>query len=138
RLRANIARTTEVVPSLEDALAGRNPALRSQVLQVLQQCGQAAKRAAPAVARLLGSSDQQVRQTAFFTLSSIGGPPKEAVPDLIEALRVSDQQTRYQIVNLFSTLGPAAKDAARALKKLVADGSGDVGLHALRVLLRIS
>src|SRR5262249_35590422 len=109
-----------------------------QVLQILQRLGQTARPAAGAVARLIGSSDENSAQYTLGVLNAIGGPPKEAIPDLVAALRTSNQYVRSQITSMLQQAGANAKLAVPALKELAKSGPANARVQALQVLRSVS
>ena len=74
------------VPSLVDALANPDPAVRHKSVAVLGRMGPEAAAAVPALIKLLDDPDPDVRKATARTLGQIGPAAKDAVPGLMETL----------------------------------------------------
>jgi HEAT repeat protein len=86
--------------------------------------GKEARPAVPALSRLLGDKDPEVRATAARCLAVITPRGPEGVPAMIGLLRDRDPQVQAAAAAWLAEIGPAAAEAVPALVRVVMDRNG--------------
>jgi HEAT repeat protein len=129
-----IAKRTEGVPVLADALRDRDTDVRITAAAALGKFGRAARPAVPALSDALKDSNAEVRAYAAAALHHIGPEAKPAVGALLEALSNSDPTRRAHAAYALSGMGSEAREAAAALRKALDDPDGEVRLFAARAV----
>ncbi|MCI0458601.1 MAG: HEAT repeat domain-containing protein [Gemmataceae bacterium] len=118
--------TGDAVPMLLNVLHDPEQDVREAALRALQglirhlaRSGKPIPEIAPAVARLLGDADGEVRGWAVSVLRYAGKP---GVAPLIRALKDQYRHNRRSAVNALESFGAVAKEAVPALVELARDG----------------
>ena len=126
RLDVTAPNAKDFVTPLADALGDDTPGVRTRILDILRRMGATARPAAPAVVRvLMSTNDDQTRQAASTTLGTLGGPTAESLPDLVAGLQSTHAITPHTPALLIEQFGPAAKAAVPDLKEIPASGTDD-------------
>ena len=92
----------------------------------------------PELAKLLGSSDPQVRQRAAAALGEFAVRPDVSLPALADALDDSDAHVQRYAATAIGQYGPEATRIVPALMEAANDGSSEVQCSVARSVWRIS
>lgn len=119
---------------LERALSDPDASVRKEAvaglreLMRLEDAGRAreARRALPALAAVLGDSDEEVRAAAVTALASIGPVPGLVVPPLAGLLEDPDAEVRRKAAEAIGAAGLAGRSAGPALVRAAVDPDRDV------------
>jgi HEAT repeat protein len=87
-----------------------------------------------AIARLLKSPDDMIREAAIRTLGGIGHEAKSAIPALSKLLNDDEPYIRRAAVEALGQMGPDAESAVPAITKLLKDENPDVRQAAVEAL----
>jgi HEAT repeat protein len=122
--------------ALVDALADSDKFVRWAAARTLGKIGPVEKeKAVPALTRLLGDSDLDLRLAAAVALRSYGRAAKPAVQDLIRAVKSGDPELRVAAMQTLQTIGsPGAEAAIPALIAVLAYGDPRVRQTAAEAL----
>jgi HEAT repeat protein len=105
------------VAELITALESPDPSVQVQTLAKLNEMGEGASDATPAIVRLLKSRDKNVRRQAAAALGRVAAA-EEAVAPLTEMLRDPDISVRQQAATSLGMFGPAASSALPDLERI--------------------
>ena len=107
----------EFIPQLLEALADRDPTVRSGAARALGGIGPVAHCAVPELIRLLADADPYsfASSSAANALGRIGLEVRITVPALIKALQDPSPQVRGRAAEALGQIGPAAQAARPAL-----------------------
>lgn len=109
----------ETVAALMEALAGRDPRLKTAVATTLSRLGREAEAVVRALLGALAAEDPRTRQSAVIVLERIGAPAAE-VPALVPAVterleKDPDERVRRFAVAVLAAVGERAGAAVPAL-----------------------
>ena len=108
-------RPEEVIPTLVEALADEEGAVRLAAVHGLGSLGPSAKLSLATVAGALQDRDPEVRVAAAVTLMNLGPSAAEAVPALVEALSDRNARVRKAAAWALTVMGPPAEAAVEGL-----------------------
>lgn len=128
----DILAPSDLVAPLNYAAQDPAPAIRGQVAWALSRCGAAAE---PALVRLAGDADANVRCQAATSLGMLPGPLAAGVAALRERLTDADFAVRKASCIALGKLGPAALAALPELEALRQDAG--LGAEAAKAIAKV-
>jgi HEAT repeat protein len=145
---AELSKSVVDLTPMFNALENDNADVRRTAAEALGKAGPEARRAIPALARLLTDSDEYVREAVVDTLGRCCTETGETVPLLNKALQDPSHSVRKYAVLHLGKMGPKAKDAVPGLIHILsgeeiylrvwaAEALGNIGPDAETALPRL-
>ncbi len=126
--------TSAVIPSVKDALAAPDWALRTAALDALIDCGERAAPALDAVLEAFDRADGAERTKAVTAIAALRPRTATVVPRLVRALTEPDYEGRRLSCLALAHLGPLAHAAVPALTNALDDASVQIRVNAAYAL----
>jgi HEAT repeat protein len=107
------------VPAMTKALHDSSAVVRHQCALALGGMGDAAQKAVPALVRVLGSKDLELRRkaTASLAVLEVGPEHLRAVLQILNA--TEDETTRVSACKILERMGPKGREALPSLRKML-------------------
>jgi HEAT repeat protein len=128
---------TAAVLALTDALAAREPRLRSQAARILGEIGPDAVEATEALTRNLTHADVEVRLETALALWRVDRRQEPAVEVLTAAAKDSDVEVRRRAIAYLGWVGPGARSALPLLRESLQDAHLAVRIEAVFALSEV-
>ncbi|HEV3118431.1 MAG TPA: HEAT repeat domain-containing protein [Gemmataceae bacterium] len=113
----------EAVAKHIQAMNDPNAAVRYRAAEALQELGDDASAAVPALREALKDKQSFVRRKVAEALGSIGREARHAVPGLIALLKDPSEYVREEAAIALGNIGPDARDALPALRAALTDST---------------
>ncbi len=127
------------LPLLIDMLQDPNPVYRGDAAKSLMALGGQARRAVPALSRIVIEDPVQgVREAAIQALSLMGKDAKGAIDALVRAIRDENATCRRLAVYALSHIDTGSRAAAGAVAEAMVDADEGVRLAASAVIHRMT
>lgn len=124
----------EVLSAMIELLESSEDSLQQFALEAVGEWGPKARRAGPAVARLMVRENHLRRHQARDALEKLQPNPEEILPSLASGMKNTGGTAKLQIVQLLTKYGKGSTDATNALMDALADSNRQVRREAADAL----
>lgn len=128
----------KIVPALIPLLIDEDVDVCVAAAAALERYAVLARPAIPALIKVVGHGDDELRIAVMRTLLAIGNAGAEGVPYMIPNFKSPNRRVRLHTVRTLGDFGVLAKDAAEAIRKVAhEDGDAEIRKAASDALIKV-
>ncbi|OYW12887.1 MAG: hypothetical protein B7Z55_17775, partial [Planctomycetales bacterium 12-60-4] len=133
----SLAKAQKSAADLVARLASVSTDEQLSALDDVAQLGASGAEYAPAVAKLLGSSDLAVRLEAVVTLGELGSAAKAAVPELLKLLQGNELLLKHEALSSLRKIRGQPESLAKAVLPLLGDDDRMIRVEAAATVVAL-